>query len=193
MRFVSVTGQAGTGKSRLTWEFNKYIDGVVEDVFWHQGRSPAYGEGITFWALGEMVRRRAGLAEGDDPATTRRASRGPPGSTCRTPADRALDRAQAARAAGHRRGRGAEREELFGAWRTFFERVSDQGTTVLVFEDIHWADQGLIDFIEHLAEWSVNHPILMRHPRPPGVPGAASRLGRGPAALRRAVPRPAAR
>ena len=49
-------GQAGIGKSRLAWEFLKYVDGVVEGVWWHDGRSPAYGEGVTFWALGEMVR-----------------------------------------------------------------------------------------------------------------------------------------
>ena len=65
----------GIGKSRLAWELEKYIDGVVEDIYWHRGRSPAYGEGITFWALGEMVRRRAGLAETDDEATTASAHR----------------------------------------------------------------------------------------------------------------------
>ncbi|HLB44090.1 MAG TPA: adenylate/guanylate cyclase domain-containing protein, partial [Candidatus Limnocylindrales bacterium] len=53
LRVVSVIGPAGIGKSRLTWEFSKYIDGLVENVYWHSGRSPAYGEGITFWALGE--------------------------------------------------------------------------------------------------------------------------------------------
>ncbi len=55
---MSVIGPAGIGKSRLAWEFLKYVDGIVEDTYWHSGRSPAYGEGITFWALGEMVRER---------------------------------------------------------------------------------------------------------------------------------------
>jgi hypothetical protein len=63
---VSIIGQPGIGKSRLIWEFEMYVDGIVESVAWHQGRSPAYGEGITFWALGEMVRTRAGPAETDD-------------------------------------------------------------------------------------------------------------------------------
>ena len=69
---VSLTGQAGVGKSRVAWEFEKYLDGLVDTVRWHVGRSPAYGDGITFWALGEMVRGRAGLLASDDEATTRR-------------------------------------------------------------------------------------------------------------------------
>ncbi len=72
-RLVSVTGPAGIGKSRLAWELEKYVDGLVERVYWHAGRSLAHGEGVAVWALGEMVRRRAGLAEGDDEPTTRAA------------------------------------------------------------------------------------------------------------------------
>ena len=68
---MSVVGSGGIGKSRLAWEFEKYLDGIVERVWWHHGRSPAYGEGITFWALGEMIRGRCRLAETDDEATTR--------------------------------------------------------------------------------------------------------------------------
>ena len=57
----------GIGKSRLAWELEKYIDGLVEPIYWHQGRSPAYGDGLAFWALGEMVRGRARIAESDPP------------------------------------------------------------------------------------------------------------------------------
>jgi class 3 adenylate cyclase len=65
-RLVSITGPAGIGKSRLAWEFEKYLDGVVEDIYWHRGRAPSYGEGVTFWALGEMVRKRADLLVNDE-------------------------------------------------------------------------------------------------------------------------------
>ncbi|MGO9180121.1 MAG: adenylate/guanylate cyclase domain-containing protein [Candidatus Limnocylindrales bacterium] len=70
-RLVSVIGPAGIGKSRLAWELHKYLDGLVETIWAHDGRSPSYGEGISFWALGEMVRVRCGLLEGDDELTTR--------------------------------------------------------------------------------------------------------------------------
>jgi class 3 adenylate cyclase len=157
---ISIIGVAGIGKSRLVWEFEKYLDGLVETVYWHQGRSPAYGEGIAFWALGEMVRRRAGIAESDDRLTT--------GAKLADTLAEYLDEEER-RWVGPRlevllglaESVGGEREELFAAWRSFFERVAGRGTTVMVFEDLQWADGGLIDFIESMLEWSRNHSILI--------------------------------
>jgi hypothetical protein len=60
-------GPTGVGKSRLGWEFEKYIDGLAETVWWHRGRYLSYGEGVAFWALAEIVRQRLGIAE-EDPA-----------------------------------------------------------------------------------------------------------------------------
>jgi class 3 adenylate cyclase/tetratricopeptide (TPR) repeat protein len=161
VRLVSVTGQAGVGKSRLAWEYLKYIDGVLEPIYYHHGRSPAFGEGVTFWALGEMVRRRAKLAEGDDEATTR-------DRIAATLAEYVPDEEERRRLEpailsllGVGEAPGGGRDELFAALRTFFERISILGTTVLVFEDLQWADAGVLDFIEHLLDWSIGYPIVV--------------------------------
>ena len=161
VRLVSITGQGGIGKSRLAWEFLKYVDGVVESVWWHEGRSPSYGEGITFWALGEMVRSRAGLLESDDPATTRARiaemlAEYVPDETERRRIEPAL---LALLGVGEAPAGGAA--ELFSAWRTFFERLAATGVVALLFEDLQWADPGTLDFIEHMLEWSRNVPILI--------------------------------
>ena len=67
-RLVLVTGVAGVGKSRLGWEFEKYIDGTTVVTRWHRGRCLSYGEGVAFWALAEMVRSRLDLVETDPAA-----------------------------------------------------------------------------------------------------------------------------
>ena len=160
-RLLSITGIGGIGKSRLAWEFEKYVDGLSDDVFWHQGRCPAYGEGVTFWALGEMVRMRAGIAETDAPEDARRKL-----------ADMLVqflpdedERRWAEPRFGHLLGLDdappGNQEELFSAWRTLFERIAEQGVTALVFEDVHWADAGLLDFIESILEWSRGSAILV--------------------------------
>ncbi len=159
---VSLTGQAGVGKSRVMWEFEKYLDGLVDTVRWNVGRSPAYGDGITFWALGEMVRGRAGLLATDDELTTRNkigdsVAEWVPDEGERRWVESALLALLAVEPAPS-----GGRESLFAAWRTYFERISTGGTAVvLVFEDLHWADPGLLDFIDHMLEWSTGVPILI--------------------------------
>src|SRR5205823_6044209 len=71
-RLVAVSGTAGVGKSRLLWEFEKYVDGLSEAVLWHLGRCLSYGEGVAYWALAEMVRQRLGIAEDEGPEAAAR-------------------------------------------------------------------------------------------------------------------------
>jgi class 3 adenylate cyclase/tetratricopeptide (TPR) repeat protein len=160
-RLVSVIGQAGIGKSRLLWEFSKYTDGLAETIRWHQGRSPAYGEGVTFWALSEMIRQRAGIAEGEDAEQTRIKLAATIAEFVPEPDERRWLEPALRQLLGVHEGRSPDRDELFAAWRTFFERIAGHDPTVLVFEDLHWADSGLLDFIEHMLEWSRNFPIYI--------------------------------
>ncbi len=160
-RLVSIFGQAGVGKGRVAWELEKYVDGVVEKIYWHLARSPAYGEGLAFWALAEMVRSRAGISEGDGLSLARRRL-----SSCLAlfvpdQAERRWIAPHLAALIGVGPAPGGERAETFAAWRTFFERVADQRTTVLVFDDLHWADPGSLDFIEYLVAGAASRPILV--------------------------------
>ncbi|MGZ3640642.1 MAG: AAA family ATPase [Candidatus Limnocylindrales bacterium] len=160
-RLVSVVGSAGIGKSRLAWEFLKYVDGLVETVYWHDGRSPSYGEGISFWALGEMVRGRCGLLETDDDATTRAKVAETVARWAGDEEERRWLEGSLLALLGSGDGLTSGSAELFAAWRTFFERIAAEGTVVMVFEDLHWADSGLLDFIDHLLDWSRGLPIFL--------------------------------
>jgi class 3 adenylate cyclase/tetratricopeptide (TPR) repeat protein len=160
-RLVSITGPAGIGKSRLVWELEKYVDGISERIRWHRGRSPSYGDGIAFWALGEMVRRRAGLTEDDDEPTTRARIAATLDEFVADASERERIGPALLSLLGLEPAPVGGRDALFPAWRAFFERVAETGTTVLVFEDLHWADAGLLAFLNHLLDWSRGLPILV--------------------------------
>jgi len=160
-RLVSIIGEAGIGKSRLAWELLKYVDGLSETFRWHQGRSPAYGDGVTFWALAEMVRSRAGITENEDPAKARTRLRTAVAQYVPDPEEQQWIEPRLAGLLGLDEMPSGDRNELFAAIRMFFQRLADEQTTVLLFEDLHWADSGQMDFIEELIEMSQGHPILV--------------------------------
>jgi class 3 adenylate cyclase/tetratricopeptide (TPR) repeat protein len=160
LQLVTLVGEPGIGKSRLVYELFQAVETDAELIWWRHGRSLPYGEGVSFWALGEMLKTQAGILETDGPAA-------------------ADDKLRAAVAgmedadwiAGHLRalvGLGGEAEfgaehrgEAFAAWRRFFEELAEQRPLVLVFEDLHWADDGLLDFVDHLVDWASGVPILV--------------------------------
>ncbi|MDP9340819.1 MAG: AAA family ATPase [Actinomycetota bacterium] len=158
---VSVTGIGGIGKSRLSWEFFKYLDGLSNTAFWHRGRCLSYGEGVTYWALAEMVKMRARIAEEEDLASSLAKLREMLEDLVPDPEERRWVEPRLAHLLGLEDRVAASREDLFGAWRLFFERASDRFPVVMVFEDLQWADAALLDFIEHLLEWSRDHPLFI--------------------------------
>jgi class 3 adenylate cyclase/predicted ATPase len=158
---VAVTGIGGIGKSRLAWEFEKYLDGLVGDVYWHRGRCIAYGEGVAYWALAEMVRGRTGIAEEEAPSATLSKLRAWLADWCADTDERRWLETQLGQLLGLGDREGAPREELFSAWRRFFELLTERGPVVLVFEDLQWADGGLLDFIDELLVRAGDRPLYI--------------------------------
>ncbi|MDQ3379195.1 MAG: AAA family ATPase [Actinomycetota bacterium] len=185
-RLVSVVGVAGIGKSRLSWELEKYMDGLAQTVWWHRGRCLAYGDGVAYWGLAEMVRGRIGALEDDEPATAAAKLHETVAKHFDDPEERDWVEERLRHLVGLSERTATEREDLFPAWRRFFERLAEQGPLVLVFEDLHWADGGLVSFIEHVLDWSRNQPIFVltlarpevaeRHPAFPGATRNATTL-----------------
>ena len=152
-----VVGEPGLGKSRLVAELFAYADAKPEPVTWRQGRCLPYGEGISFWALGEILKAHAGILESDpvDVATAKLEAVLPGGD------ERPWFRERLLPLLGIEVASSATQEELFTAWRRFLEHIAGERPTVLVFEDLHWADPGLIAFLEHLANRSEGVPLFL--------------------------------
>jgi predicted ATPase/class 3 adenylate cyclase len=171
---VTVIGQAGVGKSRLLREFAARAAELEPAPKILTGECPPYGSGISYWALGEVIRTEFGL-EGGEPTETAWAK---------------LREGMAERLGGEAAGEGAERnaaliarmlgieppegspplesedpqrmrESLFSAIRVLLEAISYSRPLVVAFEDIHWADEGMLDLIEHLARWMRGAMLLV--------------------------------
>jgi class 3 adenylate cyclase/tetratricopeptide (TPR) repeat protein len=156
-QLVTVVGEPGLGKSRIVAELFAYIDTKPELITWRQGRCLPYGEGITFWALGEIIKAHAGILESDTPAvaTSKLDAVLPEGD------ERPWFRQRLLPLLGIEATSSAERAELFTAWRRFLEHVAEQDPTVLVFEDLHWADEAMLAFLEYLADRAEGVPLLI--------------------------------
>jgi tetratricopeptide (TPR) repeat protein len=158
---VSVTGIAGIGKSRLAWEFYKYFDGLAATVFWHRGRCLSYGEGVTYWALADLVRMRCRIAEDETAAEALMKLGSALDEYVPDPEERAFVEPRVAQLLGLADHQIRDQRDLFAAWRLLFERLADIYPVVLAFEDLQWADASLLDFIEHLLDWSRDSPIFV--------------------------------
>ena len=121
----------------------------------------SYGEGVAYWALAEMVRMRCGILEDEDVASAGEKLTKTLEEHLPDDEERRWVRPRIAHLLSLEDGIPGDEENLFSAWRILFERVAEQGPTVLLFEDVQWADAGLLDFIEYLLDWSRNQPLYV--------------------------------
>src|SRR5947209_6676942 len=159
-QLVTLVGEPGIGKSRLVYELFRTIESEPELIWWRQGRSLPYGEGVSFWALGQMVKTQAGILETDPPDVAEEKLRG--AASGLDDAEWLTSHLRPLVGLGTKTQLGADqRSEAFTAWRKFFEELAEQHPLVLVFEDLHWADDGLLDFVDHVVDWASGVPILV--------------------------------
>jgi DNA-binding SARP family transcriptional activator len=164
VQLVTILGVPGIGKTRLVSELRRASEGADERVRWRQGRSLPYGEGVSFWALGEMVKSEARILESDEAEKAASQLQ----ETVRRFVDDPDEADRVARLLGALIGldgegpaSGDRRGEMFAVWRRFLEALADERPLVLVFEDVHWADDALLDFVDELVDHVDRVPLLV--------------------------------
>ena len=161
-QLVTIVGVPGIGKSRLVAELRGLLDADRDLVFWRRGRSLPYGESTPFAAFAEMVKTDAGILDSDSAETagaklaeaTRRIAPDEPELQARLRPLVGLE--------GEAAGASADvRAQSLAAWRRWVEALAEQDPLVLVFEDLHWADDALLDLVDYLVDWTTDVPLLV--------------------------------
>src|SRR5438132_4284336 len=160
-QLVTLVGVPGIGKSRLVAELFQITEADPDLISWRQGRSLPYGEHVSFWALGEIVKAHAGILESDDTAEAEEKLAAMVVDLVEDEREREWLSRLARPLVGLEGAERTEREEAFAAWRRLLEAAAEQRPLILVFEDLHWADDGLLDFVDHLADWTTTVPLLI--------------------------------
>ncbi len=155
---ITLVGVPGIGKSRLLGELFQSIERGGVLTYWRQGRSLPYGEAVSYWALAEMLKAQAGILETDSDEEAEAKLALSVQQLIEEDAEWVLSHLRPLLGQGSSAG---SQDEAFAAWRRFFEALAEEHALVLVFEDIQWADDGLLDFIEHLVDWVRDVPMLV--------------------------------
>ncbi len=162
-QLVTLVGVPGIGKSRLVGELGRAVEDDEEIITWRYGRCLPYGDGISFWALGEIVKAQAGIHENDDAEVTAtklsamvddlvpEAERRWVGSSLDPLVGLAPEDV----------GLRDRRTEMFAGWRIFLESLAERRPLVLVIDDLQWADDGLLEFVDGLVDLVEGVPLLV--------------------------------
>jgi DNA-binding SARP family transcriptional activator/tetratricopeptide (TPR) repeat protein len=162
-QLVTIIGVPGIGKTRLIAELHAAVERSGRLLAWHEGHSLPYGDGASFWAFAEIVKSETGILDSDSPDKTARRLHEAATRLFPEPDEANWVASHLRRLAGLADdGRGGEtrRGESFAAWRRFIEGLAGRGPVVLVFEDLQWADDGLLDFLDQLTERLSDVPAL---------------------------------
>lgn len=178
-QLVTVVGSAGVGKSRLTWELEKYLDGLPDVFHWRKGRCLSYAQ-TSYAALAEAIKFDIRAADDDAPAVVIDKLQA---RLSDLSGDQPEIRAAVLAILGLEEDAVA-RDVLVDGWSRYLGFVAAAAPLVLVLEDVHWADDGVLDFIEYLARWGegpiailclARHELLDRRPTwGGGIPNAAT-------------------
>jgi class 3 adenylate cyclase/tetratricopeptide (TPR) repeat protein len=181
VQLVTLMGEPGVGKSRVLMEFFTHIDDLPEIVFWRQGRCLPYGDGVSFWALAEIVKAHAGVLESDGADEARDKLNASVTALIEESAERDWLRARVAPLIGLEGSfpDAIDRDEAFSAWRRYVEAIAAVRPLVMAIEDLHWADSAMLDFVEYLVDWSAGVPVLVLCTARPELFEQNSRWGGG--------------
>jgi class 3 adenylate cyclase len=161
-RLVTLIGVPGIGKTRLVAELEAETTARSrEPIRWLRGRSLAYGVDASFWALGELVKAQAQIRESDSPGRREQQLANAVAEALLEPEEAARAEQYLRRLVGLEASGGVRRTEAFAAWRRFFEGLAAKGPLVLVFEDLQFADDDLLDFVDHVIDWATGVPLLL--------------------------------
>ena len=180
-QYALVTGEAGIGKSRLVREFFRLVD-ERPGFFctWRQGRCPPYGEGLAYWALREIASAHAGILADDDEQTIET-------KLVRSLGDQGAETWMLARLRplfGLRAAQ-TDREDSHAAWTRYLEGLANIRPTVIVIEDLHWASEPMLSFLEYLRHNAGSVPLLVVcTARPEYAEAHPPEAEEGPAAVR---------
>ncbi|MGA9372896.1 MAG: adenylate/guanylate cyclase domain-containing protein, partial [Solirubrobacterales bacterium] len=169
---VTVLGQAGVGKSRLLRELMTKLAGSGDPPTIRRGQCPPYGAGIAYWALAEVLNDEFEIRDTDAPHAAWEKLRSGVTELMSELGDEAAGERNAALLAIPLGLEPPEelqhsepdpqrmREALFSAARAVVEAIAQRRPLVLAIDDIHWADEGMLDLIDHLTRW-VRAPLLL--------------------------------
>src|SRR3954462_393943 len=178
-RFVLVAGEPGIGKSRIAWEFEKYLDAITSQVsYWLRGRCLSYGQGVAGRVVAEMIRSLLRVTDTDTEETVRAALNERLERNASDSAEREVPGPRLESLLGLS-DRAFDQADMFACWRAFLEHLTSDGSLVtLVVGDLQWADDGFLDFLDHLLD-AAQAPIMVLALARPEITTRRAGIGAG--------------